>query len=83
MHDQLRPCMKGAEDDVERDPSEEQPARPVVTTEHKHSAENGEQPHAGAPDNFVWKWMQSLELGEVVCKSNDAGCYEYPTDDSD
>jgi hypothetical protein len=75
--------MKGAEDDVECDPSEEQPARPVVTTEHKHSAENGQQSHAGAPDNFVWKGTQGLELCDMVSKSNDAGCYEYPTDNSD
>lgn len=75
--------MKGAEDDMERDPGEEQPARPVVTTEHKRSTEYGEQPHAAAPDNFVWKRTQGLELGDVIYKSNDAGCYEHPTDDSD
>ena len=75
--------MKGAEDDVECDPGEEHPARPVVTTKHKDSAENGEQPHAGAPNNFIWKGTQGLELCNMVSESNNAGRYEYPTDDCD
>jgi len=68
---------------MEGDPNEEQQARPVVATEDKHPAENGEQPHGGAPDNFVWKRMYGLELGDMVCESNDAGGYEYATDDGD
>ena len=75
--------MKGAEDHVKADPSEEQPAGPVMATEHKYSAENGQQPHEQAPDNFVWKRTQGLELGDMICKSNDAGCYEYATNDGD
>src|SRR5258706_9489905 len=83
VHDQLRQRVKRAEDDVECDPSEEQPARPVVATEHKHSAKNSEQPYGGGPENLIWKRMQGLELGDMVCKSNDAGCYEYASDDGD
>lgn len=75
--------MKGAEDDVVCDPSEQEPARPVVAAEHKDSSKNGEKPYETNPQNGIFKRTLCVELGEMVCKSDDTGCYKYATDDDD
>jgi hypothetical protein len=74
--------VKGAEDDVICDPNEQKPARPVVTVEHKHSTKNREKPQETYPQNVIFK-RTPLELGDMVCKSDDAGGYEYARDDGD
>ena len=83
MHDQLKPGVKGAEDEVVCDPAEHKPARPVVAAEDKHSTKNREKPQKRNPHNAIFKRTLGLELGDMVCKSDDAGCYEYATDDGD
>ena len=83
MHDQLRQGVKGAEDDVVCDPNEQKPARPVVAAEHKHSPKNREQPQERNPHKAIFKRALCVELGDMVRKSNDAGGYEYATDDGD
>lgn len=75
--------MKGAEDDVKCDPNEQKPARPVIAAEHKHATKNREKPQETNPHNAIFKRTLWLELGDMVYKSDDAGCYEYVTDDGD
>jgi hypothetical protein len=71
---------KGAEDDVVCDPDEQKPARRIAAAEHKRSAKNRENPHEANPHDVIFKRTLRLELGDVVCKSDDAGCHEYATD---
>jgi hypothetical protein len=81
VHDQLRQRVKGAEDDVIRDPSEQKPARPVLAPEHKDSTKNREKAQEANPDNLIFKRTLYSELGDMICKSDDACCYKNATDD--
>lgn len=80
--------MQGTDDDVEYYPDNEQPTRPIEAVEHKHAAENLDNPgYVDVP--------MSLEFGNALggaCinvrqqaskKCDDAEHYEYPTDDCD
>lgn len=83
VDDQLKQRVKGAEDDVQCDPNEQKPARPVAAAKHKDATKNREQPQKENPDHAICKRALSHELRGVVCKSDKAGCYEQATDDSD
>ena len=83
MHDKLRQRVKGAEHDVVCDPNKEKPARPVVTTEHKHSAKNREHPDEASPDDVIFKGTLDVELGGMVGNSDDTDYNEHATNDGD
>jgi hypothetical protein len=68
--------VKGAQDDVICDPNEQEPPCPVTAAEHEHSAKNREKADDAKPDDARLKRTLSLELGEMVCKSDSAGDYE-------
>lgn len=80
--------MQDADDDVEYQPDNQQPACPIEAVEHKHAAENLDNP--GDVDEPV-----SLELGKSLSggyvnvwqqagkKCDTAEHYEDPTDDRD
>ena len=81
VHHQLKQLVKGAEADVITDPGEHQPARPVLSADHKHAAKNREQPQQANPNNL--KGRMRPELGDMVGKADDAGGYEDATNDGD
>jgi len=83
VHEQFRQGVKGAENNMVCHPGKEKPPRPVPAAEHEYSAKRRKQPNEANPDKIVWEGTRCFELGGMVCKSNDAGCNEYPTDDRD
>jgi hypothetical protein len=64
-------------------PNHKTPARPVAPAEHEYSAKDCDKPDEAYPENVIVKRTPGLELGGVVCNSDDACGYEYPTDDRD
>jgi len=80
--------MQGADDDVEYQPGNKQPACPIEAVKHKHAGENLDSPgHVYVP--------MSLEFGKALSggginvwqqagkKGDAAEHYEDPTDDRD
>jgi hypothetical protein len=77
--------MKSADNNMKRDPNNEQPARPVVTAKHKHTRDDLQD--AGEVDHPM-----ALQFCDALCKSdftkrqqpveksNAAENYEEPTD---
>src|SRR6266699_2981980 len=81
--------MQDTDNDVESDPTDQKPARPIEAVEHKHAAKNRENP--GDNDGGIFKRMLCLELGDAFGvgirrwqqageKRDAAERYEYPTD---
>jgi len=76
VHCQLKERVKCAEDDVECQPNEQKPARPVAAAEHEHTGKNGEKPDDADQYKVVFNGTLCLELRGVVSKSDRAGSYE-------
>lgn len=88
MRERLEGRVKGANDDVESYPNNNQPARPIEAIEHKHAAQNLQNPGdvyvpmrleirkaISGGDSTVW---------QQACKQGDASKHdEYQTDDRD
>jgi hypothetical protein len=68
---------------VVSNPNDKTPARPVAATEHEYSAKYCEKPDEAYPEKVIIKRTLGFELGGMVCESDDASGYEYPTDDRD
>ena len=83
MDCQARQRVKRTEDDVVRNPNEQKPARPVASAKHEQSKEDREKPDDANPNKAIFKLTMCLEVGEVVCKSDGAGCYKQATDKGD
>ena len=64
-------------------PNDKTPARPVAATEQECSTKDCEKPDEAYPEKVIQKRTLGFELGGVVCESDDASGYEYPTDDRD
>jgi hypothetical protein len=80
---QLKHRVKRAENDVVRHPNEQKQARPVTAAEQKDSAKYRKKTDEQRPDIVIVKMALRLELGAVVCESDDSGHYEYTTDGRD
>jgi galactose-1-phosphate uridylyltransferase len=65
------------------EPKDQKPSRPVFAAEHEYSAKNREKPDEEYPEQVIIKRTLGFELSGVVCESDEAGGYEYPTDDRD
>jgi hypothetical protein len=70
--------VKSAEDYVVSHPNDQEPTRPVVAAEHKHSANNRQKPDEADQNNL--KVARPPQLAHVIGESDDADCYEYATD---
>ena len=60
--------MEAANGDMERNPSQGQPARPVTAKEHVHSANNRDQMDEARPHDVILKRMPQVEVGQMVYK---------------
>src|SRR5262245_64581886 len=75
--------MKGAQDDMIGEPTDQQPTRPVVGAPHKHGADNRQQAHKTDPGQVVVKRMVEPKLAGVVGESDQPCPGEYTADDRD
>jgi len=80
--------MQGTDDDVEYYPDNQQPARPIEAVEHKHSAENLDNPgYVDVPMSLELRKALSggyINVWQQATKKCDAAKhYEDPTDNRD
>ena len=88
VHYQLKRRMQGADDDVEYQPDNNQPAGPIETVEHKHAGENLDNPgDVYEPMSLEFRKALSgsgINVWQQATKKCDAAeRYEDPTDDGD
>ncbi len=81
MHHQFKLRVQETQTDVIAEPKHKQPARPVAPAEHEHARKNRQQPDEAHPKKLIFNRTTEPKLVAVVRESDDAGGYEYPTDD--
>jgi hypothetical protein len=83
VHRYLLPGIQEAYGDMEGDPGQREPARPVVTAEHEHAADNRNGPHERNPNEFERKGVRRLEVGCVEGEAGYTRCDQYATQNGD
>jgi len=65
--------MESAQDDMEGDPGNGQPARPVGGAENIYAGDERQQTDQRSPHAIVVKWILRLKLTKVIDKPERAG----------
>jgi hypothetical protein len=73
VHDEFLYGMKKAQHDMEADPGESKPARPIVAEPQKDAGEDGDQGHQSGPQHVCFKRLGKVDLREVGNESGQAG----------
>ena len=81
MHGEFKHRMKGAQDNVVRNPDEEPPARPVVSTQHEHATNNRKKADQQNRDNF--SGARGLDFGGVIHKPDGTSHNKKPGNQRD
>src|SRR3954471_2248208 len=82
MHRHLTQVVKGAEDDVIREPHDHTPTGPVAATPEKHSTNNCKRPDRKNEDESVLEGA-SREFGGMIAHRYNAHGRKETSDDAD
>jgi hypothetical protein len=68
--------MPEADDDVESDPEQGKPTRPIVSTKEEYSGDDGKDANEFDPQGVVLQELMRIELGEVIDEADGARDYQ-------
>jgi hypothetical protein len=81
MHGEFKHRMKGAQDNVVRNPGEEDPTRPVAAAQQEYATDDRQKANQENRDSF--SHTRGPEFGGVICQSDRACQDEKPGNQGD